>query len=333
MVFSASASQPLTQLRSLNLNVRLNEAARDGDRQEARAARLATVTDVKRLYYGIVQTNSALTATEYQARLLEELTRVVSNRVTQQVALKADSLDVETRLARVDLERLTLRNTLASQKERLNSLLGRDVRMDFDVAGAPEATAMTIGLEAAQTRAVAVRPDVAAARVKLRQAELSHRLARAEYVPDVSFAVSYLSPFNIDGAPRVIATAGIQMEWEPFDWGRKGQTSAARAIEVRQARNGVTDAEARAVIEVNSGFRKLDEARAKLRVARLAEDTARENARMRLTQYSVQAALLTDALQAQASLAESTHESQQALLALVVARAEFDQAIGEDGTK
>lgn len=333
MVLSASASQPLSQLPRLNLNVRLNEAVRDGDREQARAARLATVTEVKRLYYGILQTNSALRAIEYQARLLEELTRVVGNRVTQQVALKADSLDVETRLARVDVERLALRNTLASQKEQLNSLLGRDVRIDFDVTGVPEAATSAISLEAAQARAIAVRPDVAAARARLRQAELSHRLARAEYVPDVSLGVSYLSPVNIDGAPRVIATAGIQMEWEPFDWGRKAQTSAARAIGVRQAQNAVADAEARALIEVNSGFRKLDEARAKLRVARLAEETARENARMRLTQYSVQAALLTDTLQAQASLAESTHDSQQALLALVVARAEFDQAIGEDGTK
>ena len=333
LLFSASASQPLSQLPRLNLNVRLNEAARDGNREDVRAARLAVVTDVKRLYYGILQTNSALNATEYQARLLAELTRVVGNRVVQQVALKADSLDVETRLARVELSQVTLRNTVASQKEQLNSLLGRDVRTEFDVARVPEAAAPELSLTAAQERALSVRPDVAGARVKLRQAELSQRLARAESTPDVSLAVSYVSPFNIDGAPRVIATAGIQLEWEPFDWGRKEQTVAARAIEARQARNLVTDAEARALIEVNASFRKLEEARARLRVARLAEETARENARVRLTQYSLQAALLSDALQSQATLADSTNEYQQALFSLGVASAEFDHAIGEDGAK
>jgi outer membrane protein TolC len=207
------------------------------------------------------------------------------------------------------------------------------VRTEFDVAGVPEATIPEIGLAAAQERAISVRPDVAGARVRLQQAELSQRLARTEYTPDISLAVSYVSPFNIDGAPSVIATAGIQLKWEPFDWGRKGQTAAARAIDVRQARNSVTDAEARAVIEVNASFRKLEEARARLRVARLAEETARENARVRLTQYSLQAALLSDALQSQATLADSTNEYQQALFSLGVATAEFDHAIGEDGTK
>ena len=40
--------------------------------------------------------------------------------------------------------------------------------------------------------------------------------------------------------------------------------------------------------------------------------------------------MLSDVLQTQASLAEATHELQQALLAFWTAKAEFEKAVGED---
>ena len=56
-----------------------------------------------------------------------ELDRVTGDYVAHQVALKSDSLEVKTRLAKAEYEALNLQNQLATQKEQLNNLLGRDV--------------------------------------------------------------------------------------------------------------------------------------------------------------------------------------------------------------
>jgi outer membrane protein TolC len=168
------------------------------------------------------------------------------------------------------------------------------------------------------------------ARVKVEQAELSRRVAKADYLPDVGLALSYVSPINIEGAPRQIATAAIQASWEPWDWGRKGRAVAAKDLEIRQMRNSLRETEERALLEVNARFRKLEEMRVQLRAARLGQDAARENVRMRLTQYDVQAALLSDVLQTQSSLADSDSQYQQALAAFWTARADFERALGED---
>ena len=74
----------------------------------------------------------------------------------------------------------------------------------------------------------------------------------------------------------------------------------------------------------------LEEMRAQLRATRIGQDAARENARMRVTQYEVQAALLSDVLQTQASLADTNSQYQQALAAFWSARADFERALGED---
>jgi outer membrane protein TolC len=333
LVVDAQASQPITQLIKVNLNVRLTEAAREYQREQVRDVRVTLVNQIRRTYYGIVQTRSALDANRQTLALLHELNRVVTTRVAQQVALKADGLTVESRIAQADLQQVTLRHTLASQKEQLNQLIGRDVQTPFDVIDVPEITIAEVDLAVAQGRAKDSRPDVKQARIKLQQAELARRVAKADYVPDLGLAVTYLSPINIDGAPRQIATAAIQASWEPFDWGRKGRAVATKDLEIRQARNSVRDAEDRAVLEVNSKFRGLEAARAQLRAARLNQDVARENVRVRTTQYDVKAALLADVLQTQSSLAASDNEYQQAMVAFWTARADFERALGEDSAQ
>src|SRR5262249_17386785 len=157
-------------------------------------------------------------------------------------------------------------------------------------------------------------------RVKLEQSELSRRVAKADFLPDVGLAVSYISPINIDSAPHQIATAAIQASWEPWDWGRKGRAVASKDIEIHQARTNVREIEERALVEINSRFRKLEEVRVQMRAARTGQDAARENVRLRLTQYDVQAALLSDVLQTQSSLADADSQYQQALAAFWTAR-------------
>jgi outer membrane protein TolC len=332
-VFDAQVQPPLTQLFKINLNVKATEAASDFDREQLRDARLALVDQIRRVYYAIAQTRSALDANAHTLALLSELDRVVAKRVALQVALTSDGLNVRSRVAQTELARVTLEHGLASQKEQLNQLLGRDLRTEFDVEEVPITSIVEASLESAQSRALAARPDVREARIKLRQADLAHSAAKTDFIPGVGIAVSYMSPMNIDGAPRQIATAAIQGQWEPWDWGRKRRTVAVRALEIRQAENGISDVEQRALLDVNARFRRLEQARLELRAAKATQDLARENVRVKLTQYGIDAALFADVLQTQASQADSDHQYEQALVSFWTARADFERALGEETTR
>jgi outer membrane protein TolC len=331
LVSTLQASQPLTQLLKLNLNVQLSEATKARDEQQLRDTQLALVGEIKRAYYDIVQTRSALAANTRSIDLLQEMSRVVATRVAQQVALKSDALETESRLARAELTRLELTHAIASRKEQLNQLLGRDVRTTFDVTELPAAAIRSdIDLADAQARAIEVRPDVKQARLRVEQAELARRVSKADYVPDVSLAVSYITPINMNGAPQHIATAGVQLQWEPFDWGRRSRALAAKGLELRQAENAVHETEDRAALDVSSRFRAVETARARLKAARLAGDAAHETARIRLMQYGTQAALFADVLQTQSAAADADHQFQQALAAFWSAQADFERAMAED---
>jgi outer membrane protein len=330
---SSQASQPLTQLFRINLGIQNAATARDIERERARGAQQDIVNAVKRQYFAILQTASALAASDDAIALYRELDRTLTVRVAQRVALKSDALDVGVKLAQEELSRTQYANTLASHKEQLNLLLGRDVRMTFDTDDVAPVSPLEIDLNATRTRALADRPDVREARLKVQQADLDRRIKKAERIPDVSLAVQYVSNFNIDVLPKNLATVGVQVKWEPWDWGRKTNERAAKTQTLEQARLAVRDTEDRAVLEINSRYRTLTEARALLQVARMGQETVREKLRVKTNQFQIQAALLSDVLNLRADLADTNDRYQQALLAFWTAKADFEHATGEDGTR
>jgi outer membrane protein TolC len=136
----AQASQPLSQLYRIGLDIQEFETKRDVALQQLRLQQQTVVFDVKQAYYTLLQTQIALEATEESIASLRELDRITDNYVKQQTALKSQSLSVKSQLANAEYQALTQRNTLASQQEQLNELLGRDIQTPLRVNPAPEAT-------------------------------------------------------------------------------------------------------------------------------------------------------------------------------------------------
>ena len=327
---AAQVTQPLTQLKRIGLSVQSAASVRDVQRERARAQELAVVNAVRRLYFTILQAQSALTASAEALALYRELDRILQVRVAQKVALRSDALDVQVRLAQEEVTRVAWENTLATDKEQLNQLLGRDIRTPFEVEDVPEISLIDVDVESARARALEERPDVAQARLAVRQAELDRRMTEADRIPEVSLAFSYSSYFNIDMMPKGLAALGVQVKWEPFDWGRRGRELAVKSHGIEQAREALREAEARAIVEINTRYRKLAETRARMHVARAARQAASEKVRVGGNQYKVQAALLSDVLQLRAELAGANDRYQQALLAFWTAKADFDHAVAEE---
>jgi outer membrane protein len=331
LFLAGTVTQPLSQQYRIGLNLDQLRLSREVAGEGLRRQQQAVVDEVKQLYYGILQSQSALKSLEQSARLYRELDRVTGEYVSQHVALKAQNLEVKTRLAKTEYDALSAGNKLASQKEQLNNLFGRDIRTEFEVSPAAAPEGFEADLAAAQKRALEQRPEVKEARLKLRQAELDRRIKKSERIPDVSVSLNYLSPRNFDDfVPKNLLSVGFALSWDVFDWGRRGHELDEKGKTSEQARNAVMETENRILTEVNGRFRGLQQTRQLLRVAQLAQETARENLRVAENRFRVEKALLSDVLQAQTSVAEADNQYQQALLAFWTAKADYEKALGED---
>ena len=329
-VFAATAVEPLSQQYRIGLNIKLQRLSREMAQAKFRQQQNETIDEVKKTYYAIVQTRSALSSVQEAVKSYKELDKVTGDYVVQQVALKADRLTVQTRLARAEYDELEISSRLATQKEQLNSLLGREVDREFEVTETPAFISIETNLAAARKLALEHRPELEQARLSVDQAKLARRIKKSEYIPDVSAGFTYLTPRNFPSAvPKEFANVGVVVSWEFLDWGRKKHQLAEIDNTIEQAKNGLKETEDHVLVEVGDKLRKLQLTGQALRVAKLAEDSAKENLRVSTGQYRYQQVLLSDVLKSQASLAESTSEYQRALSTFWSAKAEFEKALGE----
>lgn len=326
----AKAQQPLSQLYKINLGIREQRLAGDYSSQEFRSKRQSVVAQVKQAYYAILQAESGLDATEASVKHYQEFDRLMQQYLSQEVVLKSESLDVKAKLAQAQYKVVQLSNNLQTGKEQLNDLLGRDLSVDFRTQQVPAITSEEGDLKLAQQTALAQRPEIKEAEIGVKKADYDRKIAKADYIPDVGLAIHYISPLNVPIVPQNIASAGVELSWEPFDWGRRRDVVNQKKLALEQSQYQLKDAQSKVLLDVNNRFRKLDEARVLLGVAKAARDAANEKLKEVTDKFGQQAVLLRDVLQQQAAAASANSDYEQALLSFWTAKADFEKSLGED---
>jgi outer membrane protein TolC len=254
----------------------------------------------------------------------------MSEKLSQEAALKSDSMEVKAKLAQERYNVLQLTDQLQSRREQLNDLLGRDLATAFRTEDVPAMAAEESDLRAAQQTALSKRPEIRQAEINVQQADYDRRLAKAQYIPDVAVAVHYTSPFNVEFVPKNIVAAGFELNWEPFDWGRRKDEINQKKIVLDQSQLQLKDVQSKVLLDVDNRFRTLQETRVLLTVAKTAADAATEKLREMTQKFGQQSVLLRDVLQQQAAVASANSNYEQALLSFWTSKAEFEKAVGED---
>ena len=330
-IFFANITEPLSQQWKIGLQTQFARLGQRISELQVRATRQATVNEVRRLYYRILQAESGKRNLQSTVEYLRELDRNTKQDELQQVALHADLLNVQVQLAQAEYELLKLEDPLQTQKQQLNRLMGREVNTPFEVDPLSVIAAEAPDLEEACERALASRPEVLLARLKAQQATLGRKIANADRIPDVGLSATAVDTVNLSNIlPDRLITAGIQMNWDVFDWGRKRKkVDEARSSE-EEASLQLRDTEAAVIIDVTHRYRQLVEAKKGVEVAARLQSAAQELVRVTRNQYTQKAALLSDLLKVQSNLADADHQATRALLDLATAQADLEKAIGED---
>jgi outer membrane protein TolC len=329
-IASITATQPLTQLIRIHLSVvehrlKVDAARLSFDQREQKLA-----ADVRQSYYQVLQSQLQYESQKSTVNYLVELLQLTDRRLRQQAALEADRLSVKAETAKAIYQLTTIEDTLADRKEALNHLLGRSVLTEFSVEAVPTTLPEQEDLAAARSTALQHRPEMKLAINRMRQAELASRSEKTYYIPDVSIQASYVSPANINFLPQNIGSIGALLTWQPWDWGEKRHKVRQAALAEKQAGLSSEDTREQVLLEVNSNYRRLREARAHIAVTEAVRDAEIETIRTQKEAYFQQSILLSDLLKQQSSLAEAESQYHQAILAYWSARADFQKTLGEE---
>lgn len=326
----ASVEQAVTQLPRIRWNQQVQEANAAIARETLRQEQQQIVAQVKQAYYGAVAAIAALEAGESAMVYDLEVERTTTAYVQQQAQLLSYQISARTQVLQQGQSNLTLQHNVANYKEQLNLLMGRPLETPFDLQRLEPETPAPDVLPQLQALALAQRPEVRQADLKVRQGELGVRIQESQFWPDLGLQLRYLKPYGSGLFPTPIYTAGAVLQWQPYDWGEREHQLAAQRSQLAQAQEQAKYTREQVTLNVNQAFRSLQEAQAGVEVARTNRDSAREQLRVAVERYKVKDIMLQDLLQAQSAMATAEAQVQQALMQWASARASLAQAVGEE---
>jgi len=330
-VIVASVTQPLSQQYRLHLQLSALSLGVAGSREDERKKRLETIDQVRRAYYDVADAQSQLDSLEASLPYYRESNRLAIEHKKTETILESDLLGSGVQLLKTENSIGEATDQLAAAAEKLNDLMGRDIHTQFRVSDVSKIDTGEDSPEAIETHALENRPDMKKAHLQVRQAEYDRRAKRAEYIPEVSLAINYLTTTNFGNAlPSNITSAGLQLTWEPWDWGRKRQELAEKRLKEDEAKVAVSATERAVLLEVRNAWRQLGNARRQLALSDASQRAVRQKLREVQEQVSQEALLTKDLFSAQSDLASADTHHQQALAAFWKARADLKKATGEE---
>jgi outer membrane protein TolC len=329
-IATVTATQPLTQLIRIHVSItdqrlKVDAALLSFDQREQKLA-----DDVRQSYYQVLQSQILHESQQSVVKYLEELLQLTDRLFDQQAALKADRLSVKAELAKATYQLTTIEDNLADRKESLNHLLGRGVETEFSVEPVSATLPEEQVLATARTTALEHRPEMKIAENRKHQAELEIKSEKTHYIPDIAIQAGYTTPVNINFVPQNIGFIGALFTWQPWDWGEKRHKVREANLTEKQAGLSMEDTRQQILLDVDSNFRRLREARSHLAVTEAIRDAETEKMRNQKEAYSQKSILLSDLLKQESSLADAEGQYHQAVLAYWSARADFQKSLGEE---
>jgi outer membrane protein len=220
---------------------------------------------------------------------------------------KVDVLRLEVEHARVEQQGLGAETSALAARRRLALLLGLPDGTELELAGvdtAPPALPWTE--DEAVARAHSGRAEARAAASSSDAAELDIAVARASYYPAVSLVGIYSHAINtglLGSADS--AYAGVTLDWNLWDWGKRGaDVDASRALS-RKARLAQVALGEQIAVDTRARWQAARLARATLEVADRGRVAAVEAQRLQAARFAQGAATTIEVLDAETALANA----------------------------
>ncbi|HYD40287.1 MAG TPA: TolC family protein [Anaeromyxobacter sp.] len=273
-----NATQTLVSAR-LFFAIRGNRASQRGVVLDLENGRRQVLFGVARAYYGVAALKEGMGVSERLLEIARRQERDAQVRYNAGAIAKVGLIRAQIDRARAEEDVRRARAQFLSAKVALAGLLARDTA--FDVEAPPEPTLPATELDPLVTQAIENRPDVKAARLRVRSAEEFRASTWSRYLPDVQ-AFGRYGWANIEGpnGENTSWAAGLQAQWTILD-------GFARESDIREARARVAEAKARAEAaaitvrtQVTQALLELESLRSNAQKAKEQRDLAAENLRL-----------------------------------------------------
>jgi outer membrane protein len=302
-----------------------NEAAQ----QDRNRTRQETVFNVVKAYYGLLLANEYDKVAQQSLETSGANVKLAEARFKAGAVLQSDLLRAKVQLAEVKEMATRAGNSVKLAAANLNFAMGVPQGSAYEVTGTLSVQEGKEDLDSMISEALSLRPDLVSLDRNRRNAEVSVKQARTDYIPSLNLMgqVDWNSDRFAGSDAKSWAMMAV-LQWNLFDGlvttSRVREASATagkvKALE-EQMRSGVQ-------LQVRQAYYNLDASRERIAATSSSVQEAEEGLRIVQKRYEVGMTTFVDVLGAENALIRSRTSALQALYDNNVANAELKLAAG-----
>ena len=343
------------QIRAASSQARLQSLADQfilGEFRNARILRAQTI------YFNTLRTEHQVQVAEAALRNAEQQRSDAEKLYVGQIGAKIDLLRAQTQVANAQQDLTAAQNNLAIAASSYNDLTGRPLDAPVAVLDVPGVTvgedigsSPTVGAPSAvvpapytvapgEISAISVtqalqtanrsRPEILAAQVNVRVAQTGIKLARAGLEPSLSLSAAgnyYPTPsfqFPRQRTGQLTATVSIPL----YDGGATRDRIDEARLLTENARTSLASTQSDIALDVRQAYLNLATAARQIDAANAALQSAVAARQLAQLRYEGQVGLYLEVTDAQSALVQAENAQVDAVYNYLVARAQFENAVG-----
>ncbi len=171
-------------------------------------------------------------------------------------------------------------------------------------------------------------PQIESARASVAMAQGGVNLAIDQYIPDVTLFAANTYQEGASFLIHDVGTFGVMMSWDIWDWGKRRADIGERQAQLWQAKENLHRLNDEITVELDKAYRKIENIRSMLDVAREALALQKERLRLVSNQIKTSTASYAKYNEAIAAAKKAESDELQARLSYEIAIADLNRIAG-----
>src|SRR6266481_1020535 len=321
-------TQPLTQYLKFRPQNDIARADLNATRNQARQTQNDIALKVHQIYYQLLIAQLHKSATQARIKATDDLQAERVQQVKFGSVLPEDLIESRAQYLQTKQELLSTELRITDLAIALNDAIGLPLKTQLSLEPSVPPAQSTCRLEECIQVALDSHPEVLEARQAVEKASAGVRLAKAEYVPDITAFARHSYQNNVPFLARNFGSFGVHLGYDLFDGGKKRSAVREREAQLAQAAENLARVKDEVELRVQTAYNKLERTRQMVKVSEELVALREESSRVSAQQLERGVALKSQADSAAAQELDARTSLLQSQLDYIQAQDEVTHAIG-----
>jgi outer membrane protein TolC len=320
--------QPLTQYLKIKSQNDIAQADLNSTRNQAQQTQNDIALKVHQIYYQLLIAQLHRRATLARIKANDDLQAERLQQVKYGSALQEDLIESRAQSLQAKQELLTTELQISDLSIAFNDAIGLPLKTQLALDPNVPLAQSICELEECVRVALNSHPEVQEAMQAVEKASAGIRLAKAEYVPDITAFAGYSYQNNVPFLARNFGSFGVKLGYDLFDGGKRRSTLREREAQLSQAKENLARIKDEVELRVQMTYNRLERTRQMVKVSEDLLALREESSRVSAQQLARGVALKSQADSAVAQELDARTSLLQSQLDYILAQDEMTHAIG-----